>query len=180
MGARGKPLAEGDWQLDAGRSEVGFEVRHLGLSRVRGRFTRFAGTVRMDSGRLTAAGTVEVASVDTGDERRDHYLRTSDEFFDPAGHPQMRFAAGPASVPSGRAFQLRGELTIRGTTRPLDLEVEVERSQARDGSVVLRGEGALARGDYSLRFPAVAGYGDALVGETVRIRIRAVLLPGGS
>ncbi len=180
MGARRKPLAAGDWHLDADRSEVGFEVRHLGLSRVRGRFTRFAATVTVDSGRLTAAGTVEVASVDTGDERRDHYLRTSEEFFDPAGYPQMRFAAGPASAPAGRAFRLRGELTIRGTTRPLDLEVEVERSQGQDDVVVLRGEGTLARGDYGLRFPAVAGYGDALVGETVRLRIRAVLVPGDS
>ena len=109
-------LAAGTWEVDAARSEVGFEVRHLGLARVRGRFTRSAGN---GAGRPRIArsvdGAVEVASVDTGDERRDHYLRTAEDFFDPARHPRIEFTCGPVSVAANRAFRLDGELTIRGT-----------------------------------------------------------------
>jgi len=191
VGARRKPLAHhalppGTWEVDASRSEVGFEVRHLGLTRVRGRFTRFEGTVRVSRGRVSAAGSVEVASVETGDERRDHYLRTDDGFFDPHRHPRIEFTAGPASA-GGESFRLEGELTIRATSRPLSLEVEVEQPGRRRGAdggpareVVMAARGELQRGDYGLRFPAVAGYGDALVGETVKIRIRALLAGGSS
>lgn len=179
MGARGKPLAAGTWLLDPDRSEVRFEVRHLGLARVRGRFTRFEGTVRVSRGSVSARGAVEVASVETGDERRDHYLRTAGEFFDPERHPLIEFASKPVKAAAERAFRLEGELTIRGTSRPLSLEVEVEHPahpRGGGGEVVFRAQGELDRGAYGLRFPAVAGYGDTLVGETVKIRIRALLL----
>ncbi len=168
------------WVLDADRSEVGFEVRHLGLARVRGRFTRFTGSVEVSAATVSARGAVQVGSVETGDARRDHYLRTA-ELFDPDHHPLIEFACGPAPVGSGRSFQLEGELTIRGASRPLGLEVEVEDAArgrgegSRAKELVLRAHGELERGDYGLRFPAVAGYGDALVGETVKIRIRALL-----
>jgi polyisoprenoid-binding protein YceI len=179
VGARGKPLAAGTWLVDPDRSEVRFEVRHLGLTHVRGRFTRFEGSVRVSRGAVSARGEVEVASVDTGDERRDHYLRTAGEFFDPDRHPRIEFASSPVSAAAQRAFRLEGELTIRGTSRPLSLEVEVEhpaKSHGGEGEIVFSAHGELDRGDYGLRFPAVAGYGDALVGETVKIRIRALLL----
>ncbi len=172
-------LPQGVWVLDADRSEVGFEVRHLRLARVRGRFTRFTGSVEVSGATVSARGAVEVGSVETGDARRDHYLRTAPELFDPDNHPLIEFACGPAPVGSGRSFQLEGELTIRGTSRPLGLEVEdAAQGRGEDGGaneVVLRAHGELDRGDYGLRFPAVAGYGDALVGETVKIRITALL-----
>lgn len=168
------------WVLDADRSEVGFEVRHLGLSRVRGRFTRFTGTVEVSDATVSARGAVQVDSVETGDTRRDHYLRTAAELFDPDHHPRIEFACAAAPVGPGRTLQLEGELTIRGASRPLCLEVEDEERRRAENSdaneVVLRAHGELERGDYGLRFPAVAGYGDALVGETVKIRIRALLM----
>lgn len=183
MGAGGKRLAHalpaGAWEVDGARSEVAFEVTHLRFTHVRGRFTRFQGTVDVDRGRMSVTGGVEVTSIDTGDERRDHYLRTAEEFFDPERHPRIVFSAGPASVAGERAFGLQGELTIRGTSRPLGLEVEVEDPASGDGGadeMVLRARGELQRGEYGLRFPTVAGYGDALVGDTVKIVLRVVLV----
>lgn len=171
-------LPAGRWEVDEARSEVGFEVRHLRFTHVRGRFTRFGGTLDVHRGRMSVTGSVEVASIDTGDERRDHYLRTAGEFLDPDSHPRIEFSAGPVSVARGRAFRLEGELTIRGTTRALRLDLEVEDPPAADGGeheVVLKARGELQRGEYGLRFPAVAGYGDALVGDAVKIVLRVVL-----
>jgi len=162
--------------IDPDRSEVGFEVRHLALSRVRGRFTRFEGTVRVSRGRVSATGSVRVASVETGDDRRDNYLRTDEGFFDPDHHPQMQFTAAPVSLSDGGSFRLEGELTIRATRRPLVLDVGVARParggrEDPRGEVVLTAVGKLKRSDFGLRFPAVGGYGDSLVGDTVGIEL---------
>lgn len=177
-------LPQGVWVLDADRSEVGFEVRHLGLARVRGHFTRFTGSVEVNGETVSARGAVQVGSVETGDARRDRYLRTAPEFFDPDHHPLIEFVCGPVPVGSARSFELEGELTIRGASRPLALEVEdAARGRGGDGGaneLVLRAHGELERGDYGLRFPAVAGYGDALVGEAVKIRVRALLARSAS
>ena len=163
--------------VDPDRSEVTFEVRHLGLTHVRGRFTRFRGTVRVGDGRLSGRGTVEVASVVTGDERRDHYLRSAAEFFDPEGHPKMRFTSGPGAPGAGEGrVRLEGELEIRGERRPLSLAVDVKRPRAGEGDaereLLLHARGELRRGDYGLRFPTAGGYGDSIVGDTVKLELR--------
>ena len=91
-------IPTGTYTVDPAHSSVGFEVRHMGIATVRGRFSEFQGTVDATGEAPSLSGVVEVQSIDTGDENRDTHL-TSAEFFDSANHPQITFhsTAGGAS-----------------------------------------------------------------------------------
>jgi polyisoprenoid-binding protein YceI len=175
------PLPDGSWRIDAGHSEADFEVRHLGISRVRGRFGHLEGTIEAGPGALRVEGAVEVASLDTGDGERDRFLR-SEQFFDEEHHPRIAFTASSTrALEHGRA-EVEGELAIRGLQRPLTLAVS--RGDASAGGeepsrVAVYASGQLRRSDFDLSFPRVAGYADALVGETVKIRIAAEVVRVG-
>ena len=112
------------WQIDPTHSELTFRIRHL-VSRVRGTFGDWSGTLVMDPARLDA-GRVEVAiqtaSIDTQNERRDNHLRTPD-FFDAETHPTITFRSKRVEA-RGQQLRVHGDLTIRGTTRPVVLEGE--------------------------------------------------------
>jgi len=119
------PAAGGTvWRIDTNHSELSFRVRHF-VSRVRGTFGTWEGIVTAEPG-AWADGTVEVtvqtASVDTQHERRDTHLRSAD-FFDVENHPTMTFTSNRVVV-NGRAINVEGDLTIRGTTRPVVLTGE--------------------------------------------------------
>jgi polyisoprenoid-binding protein YceI len=176
VGAHRKQIAQpalpaGTWEVDPARSAVSFQVRHLGVSSVRGRFTRVRGTLRCDGETLRVEGSVEAASVDTADRRRDRFLCSAD-FFDAERHPRLVFTCSSPPPTRGARHELEGELRIRSVTRPLALLTSWE-SPDGDGRLGVRARGELRRGDYGLRFPTVGGFGDALVGETVTIVIDA-------
>jgi polyisoprenoid-binding protein YceI len=167
-------LPAGEWKIDSRHSELGFRVRHLGVSSVKGSFARFDGTLRAGAQELRAEGSVEVASVDSGDERRDEFLRSA-EFFDCERYPRLIFSgAGARPSKRGRA-QLEGALTIREITLPLTIVTSFE-EPGPDGRLAVRGSGELNRTDYRLRFPTIGGYGDALVGETVKVLLEICAL----
>ena len=107
-------LTAGTWEIDPSHSEVGFTVRHLGLSKVRGRFNTFAGTLTI-SDDLTASSvtaSIELQSVDTNNEMRDGHLQSAD-FFSSDTAPTMTFVSTGVTESS-----LSGDLTIRGVTKP--------------------------------------------------------------
>lgn len=115
------------WNLDPVHSTVGFAVKHLAFSTVRGRFTGVTiKDIELDPSNLTAArGLVEVdvASVSTGEDGRDGHLRSGD-FFDVESHPTLTFAVTGVDARGGDEYTVRGDLTIKGITKPIELTGE--------------------------------------------------------
>lgn len=113
----------GTWVVDAARSTVGFEVRHIKLAKVRGRFRAVEGTICHDGNGLSIHGTVDVGSIDTGEARRDVRLR-EEGFFDVERHPTIAIEAvsGPGSAAEDLAVY--GTITIRGVERPVEFDVD--------------------------------------------------------
>ncbi|MET8654744.1 YceI family protein [Nocardia aurea] len=116
-------LAVGAWALDTAHSSVAFTIRHLGISKVRGGFTRFETEFVVDeSGAATLGATIHLDSFDTGNPDRDNHIRTAD-FLDVANRPTLTFRAlGPVRV--AESFVVEGEATLGDVTRPLTLDVE--------------------------------------------------------
>lgn len=115
----------GTWDIDPAHSEVSFVVRHLVVSKVRGRFDRFGGTIVTDKDldRSSAAVTIDASSINTNEPNRDKHVRSAD-FLDVENFPNITFCSLAVRSDGGRFF-VDGELTIRGATRPVTLDVEV-------------------------------------------------------
>src|SRR5215467_12853645 len=113
----------GNWAIDPVHSEIGFTVRHMMLTTVRGKFTKCEGTITTAANLLDSSATVviDTSSITTGNEQRDGHLRTAD-FLDVQNHPQINFRSTELKAIGG-AYVLDGDLTIRDTTRPVTLSV---------------------------------------------------------
>ncbi|HUH53760.1 MAG TPA: YceI family protein [Microbacteriaceae bacterium] len=114
----------GTWKIDPVHSEVGFSVRHLAVSKVKGKFEQFDATIVTAENPLdsTVNATAEVASVNTNQEYRDQHLRSGD-FFMAEEHPQLKFVSTGMREEGGNYF-IDGDLTMRGTTKPVSFEME--------------------------------------------------------
>jgi polyisoprenoid-binding protein YceI len=115
-----------DWKVDKVHSWVGFEVSHLVVSKTKGRFTDFEGEVKFDGKDLTKGTvnfTVQTASINTEDEKRDAHLKSPD-FFDAEKFPTMTFVSKKVVVEDDDEFKLVGDLTIRGVTKEVTFECE--------------------------------------------------------
>jgi polyisoprenoid-binding protein YceI len=165
----------GTWDLDPVHSTIGFVARHLMVSKVRGQFTQFQAEVVTAPSPLDsfATATVDLSSVDTGNETRDDDLR-SRNFFDAATHPQMTFRSTGIRAVEGN-FIVDGELTIRGVTRPVSLAVEVNGfgpdpfGGTRAGFSAI---GEINRMDFGVSFQAPVP-GGVMVSERIQIEIEA-------
>ena len=117
-------LTPGVWTLDMSHSEVGFSVRHAGISKVRGRFNEATAEARVGDSLADSSlhASIKTASFDSGDANRDAHVRGAD-FFDVDEYPEMTFRATGIRG-DGEDYVLTGDLTIRGVTKPGDLEVE--------------------------------------------------------
>lgn len=115
----------GTWDIDTIHSEVSFVVRHLMVSKVRGRFDRFGGTIVTDADltRSSVNVTIDASSVNTNEPTRDNHVRSAD-FLDVENFPTMTFVSTGIRNEQG-AYAVDGDLTIRGTTRPVTLAVEL-------------------------------------------------------
>jgi polyisoprenoid-binding protein YceI len=116
-------LTSGSWDIDASHSEVGFTVRHL-MSKVRGQFREFQGALVIADNPLESSvtATVDLSSVDTGNDDRDNHLRSSD-FFSVEDHPTMTFQSTSVREEHGDLIAT-GDLTINEATKPVDLRLE--------------------------------------------------------
>jgi polyisoprenoid-binding protein YceI len=172
-------LPVGIWTIDAGHSHVEFAVRHMMIATVKGRFAEVAGTVRIpDSG-----GSPEVdvriasASIDTRQEQRDAHLRSPD-FFDAERYPEIRFVSTRAER-KGQGWAVEGDLTMRGVTRPVALEV-VEQGSGRDPwgneRLGVTAIGRLDRREWGLTWNQALETGGILVSDEVKITIEAELV----
>ncbi|HWH35927.1 MAG TPA: YceI family protein [Acidimicrobiales bacterium] len=118
-------LAPGTWTIDPAHSEVSFSVRHMMVSKVRGRFSAVEGEIVIGDGPADSSVTaaVDVRSFDTGNADRDAHIRSAD-FLDAETHPTMTYRSS-AVRPDGDGYVVDGELTLRGVTRPVALALEV-------------------------------------------------------
>ncbi len=115
----------GTWTIDPVHSEVSFTVRHMMVSKVRGRFDKFDGTIVTAGDPLQSSVTadVDLASVNTGNDTRDNHVR-SEDFFHVEKHPTMTFRS-TGIRPAGHDYLLDGELALHGVTRPVTFRLEV-------------------------------------------------------
>ena len=167
-------LTPGTYNVDASHSEVGFTVRHLGLSKVRGRFAKFDGAIVIAADPLASSveATVEMDSVDTNDAQRDGHLRTN-EFFDIETFPQMTFVSTGITAKGGD-YELAGNLTVRGVTKPVVFALEFGGAGGDPwgGSRVgFSAETEINRKDFGMEFNMVLDSGGLLVGEKVKIHL---------
>lgn len=169
-------LTEGTWNLDPAHSEIGFSVRHAGISKVRGTFNDVSAELNVGSSFEDSSVTAEIktASVDTRDEKRDGHL-TSADFFDAETYPALTFTSTSVTG-SGESYDLTGELTIRDTTAEVQVEVEFNGiaidpfGNTRAG---FSGETTINRKDFGLTWNAALESGGFLVGDKITISIDA-------
>jgi polyisoprenoid-binding protein YceI len=164
------------WAIDPAHSEVEFAVKHMMVSTVKGRFRGVEGTLEIDEAqpeRSKVAAQIDVASVDTGVEQRDAHLK-SDDFFNAEQYPKISFRSTAIELVEGGRWRLDGELTIRETTRPVTLEVELE-GRGRDA---YGGERAgftattkINRRDFGVNWNGLIETGGVVVSDTVRISL---------
>ena len=164
------------WTLDTAHTTLGFEARHMGLTKVRGQFDSFRGEVEGDPADIaTARGRIEVdtASIDTGNEDRDAHLRSPD-FFDVAKYPTITFASTSIARTSPTTGVITGDLTMHGVTGELTLQAEItgtEQDPYGNDRVGLEVTGELDRGEYGMSFNQVLGSGNALVSDKVKLHL---------
>jgi polyisoprenoid-binding protein YceI len=168
-------LPAGTWTVDPTHSNVGFAVKHMGLSTVRGVFTEFDGRIEIgeDLSTAKAYGTVNVESLDTNQPQRDEHLRSND-FFDTAEYPELRFESTSIIPLDEQTFRITGKLTIHGVTNEIVLHAEVQGTDIDpwgNERVGLEVTGQLSRTDYGMRFNQTVVSGNLLVGDKVSLAL---------
>lgn len=167
-------MATTQWALDAAHSEVQFKVKHMMVSTVTGHFKQFNATVQMEGNDLTTARVnfeTEVASISTNNEQRDGHLRSGD-FFDTENHPKITFTGSRWEKKNDEEYTLHGDLTMRGVTQPIALNVEFGGvmtdpwGMQRSGFVV---KGVVSRKDFGVSFSMVSETGGVLLGNDIKI-----------
>jgi polyisoprenoid-binding protein YceI len=164
------------WNIDPAHSGVGFSVRHMVISKVRGRFAKFGGTIRIDEKDLTKSAVdvrVDAASIDTGIADRDTHLRSPD-FLDVEKFGAITFKSRRVEKVSENQYRLVGDLTIRDATHEFAFDVEYGGLGKDPWGNVRAGftaKGHLDRRDYGLHWNQVLEAGGVLVGERVDIDI---------
>jgi polyisoprenoid-binding protein YceI len=178
------PAEPVEWRFDAAHSYVGFKVRHMMVSWVRGRFNEAQGKIWYDPAN-PAATRVEIdinpATIDTENERRDKHLR-SDDFFAVDKHPAMKFVSKKAE-PSGGGLKVTGDLTMRGVTKEIVLTVADISPTVADGrggeKMGATASAKINRKEWGINYHQVLDSGGLNVGDEVTIEIEAELARGG-
>jgi polyisoprenoid-binding protein YceI len=165
------------WEIDPAHSSAQFSVRHLMISNVKGEFTKVSGRVSLDEDaieRASVEAVVDVATISTREPDRDAHLKSPD-FFDVANFPVMTFKSRRVEKNSGGILKLTGDLTLRGTTRPVTFRVEGPSAPVKDPwGKVRRGASATAkinRKDFGLTWNAALETGGFVVGDEVSITL---------
>jgi polyisoprenoid-binding protein YceI len=175
-------IETGAYGVDTVHTQVGFEVKHLGISTFRGSFGGFAGTVNVgENGIEQIDGSIEIASVKVPEEQLTGHLLSPD-FFDAEQYPQGTFKSTSVEKVDGENYKVTGDLTLRGVTNQVVLDVEVEGAGVgMDGSSVLslKADGIVNRNDYGISWGAALDSGAAVVAEKVRIVLTVEAVKAG-
>jgi polyisoprenoid-binding protein YceI len=174
-------MAQNSWNIDASHSSVQFQVRHLMISNVRGEFGEMSGQIQFDGedcSTVEADVVIQVASIDTREAKRDEHLRSAD-FFDAASYPTITFKSKRVEDVNDKNFKLVGDLTMRGVTKEITLDVEATpvikgmRGEARVGA---HATARLNRQDYGIKWNRALDAGGVVVSNEVRITLDLELI----
>ena len=164
-----------EWAIDASHSKVGFSISHLVVSSVDGKFNSYTGKVNLDEADLTKSNadlTIKVASIDTGDAKRDEHLKSPD-FFDAAKFPEITFKSTKIAK-AGAGYKLTGDLKIKDVTKSVTLDATVSAPIKSPWGKQVRGtkfKGKIKRGDFGLKWNKALETGGVVVGEEVTFDI---------
>lgn len=176
------PVPAGTWKVDPVHSSVEFHVKHLGIATVKGRFNEFEGAVEVGPDGAVAYGTVQTASIDTREPRRDEHLRSAD-FFEADTYPEIAFRS-TAIRPTGEdEFEIVGDLSIHGVTRSVTLRATLEGVELEDHQgqtrVGISASTQINRSDYEMHFNATLGSGNVVVSDKVKILVEVSAVKAG-
>jgi polyisoprenoid-binding protein YceI len=170
-------LAGTVYNVDSSHSRVGFSVTHMMVSTVHGEFGTFAGTVEWDPKNVAATkvqGTVGIGSVNTRESKRDEHLKSPD-FFDVATFPEAKFVSTGVKNVKKDGFDLVGDLTIRGITKPVTVQVKTISAEYKDpwGNVKAgtRATATIHRKDFGITWSAALDGGGVVVSDEVEMEI---------
>lgn len=167
-----------NWKIDPAHSEVNFNVKHLLVSTVRGHFENFDATIKSDKEDFSDAKIefeADVNSINTKNEQRDTHLKSAD-FFDAENHPKMTFKSNDVKKISDHELEVKGELTLRGVTKEITLNVIYNGTVDGLGGNEVAGfevKGKLNRFDYGLQWNGLTEAGGVVVSNEVKIEIFA-------
>jgi polyisoprenoid-binding protein YceI len=169
------------WTLDASHTNVGFAVKHMMIATVRGNFSDVSATVTLEGADYRTAkieAEIDAASITTRNEQRDTHLRSAD-FFDVDNFPKLTFRSTGVDVKSENQLEVTGDLTIRGTTKPVTLNVLIE-GQGKDPwggqRTAFSAETKIKRAEYGLTWNQALEAGGVLVSDDIRITIEGELV----
>jgi polyisoprenoid-binding protein YceI len=170
------------WKLDNAHTQVTFSAKHMMVTTVRGQFHDMQGTIELDETdptRSRGAFTVATASVDTNFGARDTHLRSAD-FFDVEKNPALTFTSRSITRKGTSAFDLTGDLTIHGVTRPVTFDVSFL-GKAKDPwgneRIAFEADVTINRKDYGLNWNAALETGGFLVGDEVKVSLSVQAVP---
>ena len=172
------------WKIDSSHTSTTFSVRHMMVTNVRGEFQKVSGTVQFDAAapeKSVTDAVIDVGSISTRDGQRDGHLKSAD-FFDVEHHPEMTFKSKSIRAKGPAAYEVKGDLTIRGTTHEVTLEVEGPTGEHKDpwGGTRIGANATtkIKRGDFGLKWNTALETGGVAVGEEVDINLDVELIKG--
>ena len=169
------------WVIDRVHSHVGFTVRHMMVATARGQFKEYTGTLSLDPADFSKsvfAGEIDVASIDTGNADRDNHLRAGD-FFDAPNHPKITYKSSRIEAKGEGEFVVHGDITIRGVTKPVALEVEFHGTSKNPyGKTVagLTAHGTINRKDFGVAFNLALETGGVALADKVKLELNIELV----
>ena len=167
------PLATGTWAIDPVHSAINFSVRHLMVSKVRGKFDTFSGAITIaEDGTPSVSADIDVASINTGNEQRDAHIKSAD-FFDADKYPTATFRSTAVEA-KGEDYLLHGDFTLHGVTKQVSLALEFNGVSPGMGQGEVAGFEAsvvLNRKDFGIDIDMPLETGGAVVGDKVTINL---------
>jgi polyisoprenoid-binding protein YceI len=164
------------WNIDSAHSGIHFSVRHMVISRVRGAFDKWQGTIQFDEDDPSASRVsvrIDASSIDTREPKRDEHLRSAD-FFDVANHPEIAFDSRRVEKGKGDRYRVIGDLTIRGTTAEVELDAEYLGAGVDpwgNRRIGFHARTRLSRKQFGLSWNQVLETGGVLVGDEIEISL---------
>ncbi|MCC6219882.1 MAG: polyisoprenoid-binding protein [Deltaproteobacteria bacterium] len=165
-----------DYDIDAEHTHIMFQIKHMGISNVKGSFDRFQGTFSFDPENIKAAkasANISTESINTGVKKRDDHLR-SDEFFGAAKHPSITFVSKEISEIDGNSFKVSGDLSIAGITKQITLDAEfggIAKDPWGNERAAFSASTKINRHDFGITWNKVLETGGLVVGDDVKISI---------
>jgi len=182
-----RPEYTGQWRFDPGHTRIGFSTRHAMVTKVRGAFNDFEGSITVDSEapeRSSVGLTIKVASIDTRNVDRDEHLRTND-FFDAPRFPEITFVSDRVDQVDEGHFIVSGGVTIRGVTREISIPIDfvgVERDPMGNLRAGFEGSRRINRQDFGLKWNTTLDSGGVLVSDkiTLEFEVSAIKVEDGA